>query len=160
MLSDLYYIGKSKISGEGVFASQNIPKGKIVVIMKGERKLLIHKNKKDAMSNPNMVGLGKDLWIDPTLPIVSMNHSCDPNLGTKGTVTFVALRDIKKDEELTFDYSTSEDGLWTIKCKCGSKNCRKIIRGIKYLPLEVYKKYLPYIPRYFQGVYKKYHNLK
>lgn len=158
-MSVSYYLAQSKISGRGIFTNEDVKKGKIVCIMKGKRWHLIHTSKKDAMSNPNMVGLGKDLWIDPTLPISSMNHSCDPNLGTKGTVTFVALRDIKKDEELTFDYSTSEDGLWTIKCKCKSKNCRKIVRGIRYLPLKVYKKYLPYIPRYFQGIYKKQYGL-
>jgi len=155
MLSDLYHIAESKISGTGVFATKNIPKGKIVVIMKGTEYYEVQENKERAMSNPNMVGLGKNLWMDPQPPIVNMNHSCNPNLGMKGRVLFVALRNIKKGEELTFDYSISEDGLWEIECHCGAVQCRKMIRGIRHLPRHVFNKYLPFIPKYFQSVYRK-----
>ncbi len=41
-----------------------------------------------------------------------------------------ASQDIKKGEEITFDYSSTEaDPYWKMKCKCGSFNCRKIING-------------------------------
>mgnify|MGYP001572637729 CR=1 FL=1 len=92
-----------------------------------------------------------------------LNHSCDPNIGIKGRVTFVALKNIKKGEEVAFDYSTTEDDmLWHLpfKCMCVSKNCRSKIRSIQFLPHKIFKAYLPYIPNYFQGVYTRYNRLK
>jgi len=155
MLSDLYCLKKSVIAGEGIFATQDIPKGKIVIIMKGKMYHEVQTTKTQAMTNPNMVGVGKDLWIDPIFPISKINHSCNPNVGMRGRVLFVAMRPIKKGEELTFDYSTSEESPWEIHCHCGAPQCRKIIRSIHHLPYETYKKYLPFIPQYFQKVYQK-----
>lgn len=75
-----------------------------------------------------------------------INHSCEPNLrifAVVGDLTdknvhqlaFFALRDIKPDEELTFDYvdGVDEDNIEfeiqeqrgdMVPCLCGSKNCR------------------------------------
>ena len=54
--------------------------------------------------------------------------------------------DIKKDEEIIIDYTMLEydwapEGDWTAQCRCWSKNCRKIVRGYKYLPSKLKKKY-------------------
>jgi len=151
------YFGKSGIDGHGFFAKKEIKKGEFVFMMKGTMHKLT--TREEIMSNPNMIGIEKDIWLDPSLISMPINHSCDPNTGIKGKVTFVALRDIKKDEEITFDYSISEDSEWEMPCNCGAKNCRKVVRGIRYLPKETYKKYLPYIPKYFQSVYNRCHKI-
>lgn len=53
------------------------------------------------------------------------------------------MRDIKKDEECTFDYSTTMDeDDWEMDCSCGSKNCRHQIRDFKYLPKKLQEKYI------------------
>lgn len=60
------------------------------------------------------------------------NHSCEPN--TDGEI---ALREIEKDEELTYDYSLDwcpPDDNWSFECKCGSANCRGIIKVMEMLP--------------------------
>ena len=31
---------------------------------------------------------------------------------------------------------------WEMNCKCGSKNCRKIIKNFKYLPKKIQQKYI------------------
>ncbi|MGK2848932.1 MAG: SET domain-containing protein [Minisyncoccota bacterium] len=149
-------VSHSKISRLGVFSVRNIQKEEVAFILKGKPILFYPKTKRDALMKPNMIGVGKNLWIDPYGPARYINHSCNPNLGVRGKLLFVALRDIKKGEELTFDYSISEDSLWEMKCHCGAKNCRGIIRGIRWLPKDVYNRYLPYIPKYFQGVYMQY----
>ncbi|HET9441281.1 MAG TPA: SET domain-containing protein-lysine N-methyltransferase [Longimicrobiales bacterium] len=65
-----------------------------------------------------------------------INHSCDPNceaLVEKGRVFIYALRDIKKGEELVYDYWFVLDEPHTTKvkaqypCRCGSKKCRGTI---------------------------------
>lgn len=152
-----FFIGKSCINGVGVFSSKKIKRGEIVFVAKGEIVKFCANTKKKAMSNPNMIGIGKDLWLDPISPAVHINHSCDPNLGTRGRFLFVALRDIDQEEELTFDYSISEDSLWEMECHCNSENCRGVIRGIRFLPKSFYDRYLPNIPHYFQEIYKESH---
>lgn len=149
------YVAKSKYHGKGIFAGQDFHKGEVVFIMKGEVIKYHPKNKRESCLYPNAVGIGADTWINPSEPYKYINHSCEPNLATKGKVTFVAIRNIKQGEELTFDYSISEASLWDMKCKCRSSKCRKIIRGIQYLPEKYYRKYLPFIPTYFQYIHDK-----
>jgi hypothetical protein len=149
------YVGKSKIAGRGLFAKRSIKKGEIVFIMKGDIMKLNPRNRDKIFSNPNVVGIDKDTWINPRPPYVYINHSCDPTVGVRGRVTYVALRDISKGEEITFDYSISEDSSWYMRCNCGSKNCRKVIRSIRFLPPEFFKKYLSAFPTYFRNLYTK-----
>ena len=80
-----------------------------------------------------------------------VNHSCDPTVftriierdGNTPYIEVVARRDIKKGEEITFDYATLEYEVTLVNamCKCGTKKCRKIIQGFKNLPPEVIQKY-------------------
>uniref|UniRef100_A0A183GY43 Histone-lysine N-methyltransferase n=1 Tax=Onchocerca flexuosa TaxID=387005 RepID=A0A183GY43_9BILA len=65
----------------------------------------------------------------------SFNHSCEPNTKVDAVTVdgiyrlkISTIKNIKKDEELTFDYDTEiTDGLVGMECFCGSKNCRLII---------------------------------
>ena len=163
MKRDLY-VANSGISGKGVFTKKSFKKGQIILLLKGDLVQFIVKSKQDALVGPNWVGVGKNLWIDVKDGVVRyINHSCNPNMGIKGRVTFVALRAIKAGEEITFDYSiTEEDLLWHMKNGEDKKikDYRPVIRSVQSLPLETYKKYLPYIPRYFQKVYEQQHDLK
>lgn len=157
------HIKNSKVHGDGLFAKRNIKKGETIALIRGKIIKWIVVNKKTSSAGPNWIGLNKHKWINPLNVFDKINHSCDPNAGIKGSVTVVALHNIMKDEEITIDYSiTEEDLLWTLdkKCRCGSPKCRKVIRSIQFLPPSIYKSYLPYIPRYFQNIYKKYHKLK
>ncbi|KAL3634790.1 hypothetical protein CASFOL_021844 [Castilleja foliolosa] len=66
-----------------------------------------------------------------------INHSCDPNCRTekwmvKGEVCvgLFAVRDIKKGEEVTFDYNyVRVFGAAAKECVCGAPNCRGYIGG-------------------------------
>jgi hypothetical protein len=58
------------------------------------------------------------------------NHSCDGNVGFNSDGDFRAIRKISKDEELTYDYGLAESNpRFKMRCKCGSKDCRRIITG-------------------------------
>lgn len=59
-----------------------------------------------------------------------MNHRCDYNVGFNGEGDFVASRDIKKGEELCWDYSLGvSDPSFSMPCKCGASGCRGVITG-------------------------------
>ncbi|MDB5264591.1 MAG: protein-lysine N-methyltransferase [Parcubacteria group bacterium] len=157
------YVKESSIEGRGIFASRNFKRGEIIFILKGKLKKWHVKDKSTAQEGPNWVGVGKDTWIDPAYPFLYMNHSCNPNMGIKGRVTFVALRNIKKGEEVTIDYSITEETLlWEMENgeKKSVPGFRPVVRSIQHIPLATYKKYLPYVPTYFQRVYNSYHQLK
>lgn len=148
--------GKSKIQGTGIFAAENIKIGAFVCSLTGRQIRWVYNEETDRKKCANWVGIGRNLWIDPEGPLSQLNHSCDPNMGLKGEVRFHALKDIKIGDELTFDYSTAEEATdWSMKCLCGSSNCRKTITSIQFLPQTVYLDYLPYIPTYFQKVYNR-----
>lgn len=62
------------------------------------------------------------------------NHSCEGNLGFDENGDFVARRNIRKGEELTYDYGLAESNpKFRMDCKCGADNCRKIITGNDWL---------------------------
>ena len=153
------YINQSKLHGKGIFTTVDFKKGETVFIIKGK---IIHwevRDQKTSLYGPNWVGLCRNSWINPDGFANFLNHSCEPSCGIKGRVKVVALRDIKKGEEITIDYSITEiDKLWYMNCNCGSKNCRKVIRSIQFLPKKIYNKYTPYVPTYFMKVYESIHN--
>ncbi len=152
------YICTSKIEGMGVTAGEDIKRGDVIQRIKGEARFLSVKNKEDSLMYPNWIGVGKNKWIEPDYPNQFLNHSCDPNAGIQGKVTIVALKDIKEGEEITIDYAITEgDDMWEMPCSCGSKNCRKVIRSIQFLPKRQFEKYLPYVPTYFKNLYIRSH---
>ena len=58
-----------------------------------------------------------------------INHSCEPNLVArivKGHIIYVALRPIKKGEELTVDYHFDKK-VERVPCGCGTAKCRGTI---------------------------------
>ena len=68
-----------------------------------------------------------------------VNHSCNPNCYVRyGDFALIALRDINKGEELSYNYCTTEEDLeqFSFPCSCGAETCIKEVRGFRYLSLE------------------------
>lgn len=58
------------------------------------------------------------------------NHSCNGNLGFNEKGDFIAIRNIRKGEELSYDYGLVESNpSFKMPCECKDKNCRNIITG-------------------------------
>jgi hypothetical protein len=75
-----------------------------------------------------------------------MNHSCNGNIGFNEKGDFISIRDIKKNEELTYDYGLAESNTqFNMQCNCGCSNCRKIITGNDWKNLDFRNKYLRYM---------------
>jgi hypothetical protein len=77
--------------------------------------------------------IGPDTYLGPSGgPDDFINHSCSPNakacINGEG-VLLKAVRSIDVGEEITYDYEAAEWGVsdYSMKCKCGNKNCRKTI---------------------------------
>ena len=149
-------VGKSKFHRRGLIAVWHIKKGEKIFKIEGVRiKFLINNEAQAAKAGWNWVGWDKNTWIDPVSYGLYINHSCNPNAGIKNRRDVVAIKNIKKGEEVTFDYSLSEaDIFWHIQCNCRATNCRKTIRSIQFLPEKIFKKEKKYIPPYFQKVFR------
>jgi hypothetical protein len=151
-------IKKSKVSGKGVFAIKNFKKFETICFFQGEVMTIdemIKRVDEDKEGESDSLGIDDELYLDLDELSRSFNHSCNPNAFIRGKNELVALRNIKEGGEITFDYSTTMNDneekiknegkggeLWTCKCKCGSKNCRKIIHQFKTLPQETQEFYL------------------
>jgi len=171
---DLSYleIKKSKIAGSGVFAKKNIKKGSLIIILKGKicSSEEISKRIKNKIERPaDPLQIDASTYLDLNEISRTFNHSCDPNAFIRGKNELVALRDIKKDEEITYDYSTTADEdeeelkneheIWYcyFSCSCGSKSCRHIIKQFKDLPPKLKNFYLKnkFAPNFILNKYKK-----
>lgn|GEM_PF-825339 len=136
--------------GEGLFATKDIRKGKLVFVARGPVEFG-HFEGNDCYQYPDWYMVNDNVWIDIQYPYVKVNHSCNPNLGIDRVRCFVSLRDIEKNEELAFDYSiTDNEEDWQMDCFCGEHDCRKKIGAIQHVPSKYLSKSMPYIPKYFK----------
>lgn len=139
--NDFVKVKRSRVHGTGVFATRLIPRGTRVIEYTGERI-----SWKEAQDLPPLdpddphhtfffslddgrvinaaVGGNEARWI---------NHSCEPNCKTierGGRVYIVARRDLKKGEELFYDYALEPADRRTkalerlFACHCHSLDCR------------------------------------
>lgn len=81
----------------------------------------------------------------------SINHSCDPNCGMRNATQVVAMRNIKADEELTFDYAMSDASDYDeFECSCLSARCRGVVRGGDWRLDVVRDNYAGFVSPYIQ----------
>ena len=167
-----YEIKKSVGKGTGLFATKNIKQSTVIfrVDLTKLPKYTIKQIEEQHRLHPDLPAdhedyIGNSKYIIDLSPASYMNHSCDTNTYYEykviGKIKVIALRDIKKGEELTHDYQIcATDQIdnpdhWTLKCKCGSKKCRKTVTGDFFkLPLALKKKWLLHLPTYMKKKYK------
>jgi hypothetical protein len=144
-------VRESKIHGRGLFTTADIHRDEIVAVKGGhivDRKTL--REKISSRLGPVEIQIDDDLFVAPVtdeereLSMLYLNHSCDPNLGIRGEITFVAMRDIWAGEELTHDWATTDDDDYSVECKCGAPSCRKILTGKDWQRPELQKRYRGY----------------
>ncbi len=129
----LYRVKKSNIDKKGLYASKDIKSGVKVIDYIG--KLITKKEAQDNSKFDNKKDIylfninekydldGDFKWNTARL----INHSCNPNCEVESEglkLWIVSLREIKKGEELTYDYGFGYDSDYKqFPCKCGSMNC-------------------------------------
>src|SRR6266508_643455 len=148
-------VHESKIHGRGLFAIADIVKDEIVAV-KGGR--IVDRETLREKITPQLgsveIQIDDDLFIAPVtdeereLSMLYSNHSCDANLGMRGEVTFVAMREIRAGEELTHDWATTDDDDYSIECNCGAANCRKTLTGKDWQHRDLQKRYAGYFSVY------------
>ena len=151
----LYKIKKSNIDNKGLYAAKNIKSGKVIINYKG--KIITNRKSEEDPKFDNskaiyLFNLNKKYDLDGDFKYNTarlINHSCNPNCEVSGTglkLWIYAIRDIKKDEELSYDYGFSFDkDFKDYPCNCGSKKCvGYIVRSESRWRIKKAKNYLSY----------------
>jgi len=128
-----YFRKKSGINNLGLFAKGDINKGEKVIEYKGKKFTHKQVEEDDRFDNSKAIylfTLNERYVLDgdtKTNTAKYINHSCDPNCEVdiiKGKIWIIAIKDIKKGDELSYDYGFGYDADFRqFPCKCGSKNC-------------------------------------
>ncbi|WP_228370766.1 SET domain-containing protein [Candidatus Korobacter versatilis] len=127
-------IRSSRIHAAGVFSTQAIKKGTLILEYDGPRLSkeaadIVYENRKDTY----LFGIGDGTQvIDGHSMAMFVNHSCDPNCETAeydDQIWIQAMRDIEPGEELVYDYYLY-DGEEEAPCYCGAKTCRGTMYGV------------------------------
>lgn len=81
-----------------------------------------------------------------------LNHSCAPNTALDfERLELVATRPIARDEELSFNYLTSEwDMAAPFTCRCGAPHCHGSIRGFRHLSSGQQEALVPWTSSYLR----------
>jgi hypothetical protein len=155
-LSPRTRIGPSRIEGRGLFASEAIPSGEVVAVKGGS----IFGREELARLAPVLgsaeIQIGDDLFIGPVREedregsMIFSNHSCDPNVGVRGQIVFVTLRDVAAGEELTHDWAMTDDDDGRMECRCGSVSCRGVVTGKDWQKPELQERYGPFMSSYLR----------
>ena len=131
----LYRIKKSNIdrNGKGLYATQDIKEGTRIIDYVGKIITKKQTEESERFDNSKPIYLFNlnnryDLDGDVKSNIARLiNHSCSNNCDYEGKglkLWVVAVKNIKKNEELTCDYGFAYDSDYKqFPCKCSSKNC-------------------------------------
>ena len=131
----LYKIQKSNIDkkGRGLYATKDIKEGTRIIDYVG--KIITKKQTEETEKFDNakpiyLFNLNKKFDMDGDVSWNTarlINHSCSNNCDYNGTglkLWVIAIKDIKKSEEITADYGFGYDEDYKqFPCKCRSKNC-------------------------------------
>jgi len=134
-------IKESKVHGSGIFALKDISKGTRIIEYVGnkitkkqsddvfEKQFAKHEKDPKNQGGVYIFELNKRYDLDGNVswnPARLINHSCDPNCESdivKGHIWVVSIKNIKKNEEISYDYGYDLENYKDHLCKCGSKNC-------------------------------------
>ncbi|KAI3383040.1 hypothetical protein SNEBB_006894 [Seison nebaliae] len=134
---------KSKIHGRGLFTLRDISVGQPLIEYGGTVVRYILCDVKERVYDSQGIGcymfsIDNHEAIDATLEgnrARFINHSCDPNCESRicfangsNHIIILAMKNIRKAEELTYDYQFSIEANSTkIPCLCAAKNCRQFL---------------------------------
>jgi SET domain-containing protein len=153
-LSPKTTVRTSAIEGRGLFATEPIAKDEIVAVKGGH---IVGRDELPELRRrlgPAEIQIAEHLYIAPVSEeeregsMIFSNHSCEPNIGVRGQVVFVAMRDIAKGEELTHDWAMTDDDSEAMTCRCETASCRGTVSGKDWMRPELHARYAGYFSAY------------
>jgi SET domain-containing protein len=148
---ELIVVRPSSIHGSGVYAAKGIKRETRIIEYVGEiisSKEADRRYDDEAMKvhHTFLFYLDEDSCIDAAKggnESRFINHSCRPNCVAhmkRGRIYIYALKNIRKGDELTYDYNYTREGEYDpswdklYACRCGATNCRGTILQLEEEP--------------------------
>lgn len=128
----------SPIHGTGAFATRDLTRGVPVLEYVGRPISKAESRRQRALNNPFLFYLDGATDLDGNVPENSarfLNHSCAPNCQAERmarSIWIVTLRDIRRGEELTFDYGYDLEDFREHPCHCGAPSCTGFILAAEF----------------------------
>jgi hypothetical protein len=150
-------VSDATLAGRGVIAITDIQKDEIVAIKAGNIITRAEIEQATDMAGDMALQIDDDFYLAPRKAdeveemSVFINHSCDPNVGFRGQVVYVALRDISAGEELCHDYAMERSDDYALDCHCGSPLCRGKVSGEDWKRPELQQRYGDYFSIYIRN---------
>jgi uncharacterized protein len=137
----------SRISGDGLFATEDIEED-VVVSRLGGRIVtnaalhLMMQEAGDTYIDTVSVFDDGNLLLPPGSPNHFGNHSCDPNLWWVDPFSLATRSAVAGGSELTVDYGTlTDDPEFRMWCRCGAPGCRHVITGVDWSRSDLQARY-------------------
>jgi SET domain-containing protein len=149
-------VSDNTLAGRGVVALADIARDEIVAIKVGHIVTRAEIDQVTAAAGDLALQIDDDFYLAPRSAAdvedmsVFINHSCDPNVGFRGQVVYVAMRDIRAGEELCHDYAMERSDDYTLNCHCGSPLCRGKVSGEDWKLPELQQRYRGYFSLYIE----------
>jgi uncharacterized protein len=153
-LSPRTAVRASRIQGRGLFAAEPIARDEIVAVKGGHIVGPLEIEKLRRRLGPVEIQIAEHLFIAPVNEeeregsMIFSNHSCEPNIGVRGEIVFVAMRDIAAGEELTHDWAMTDDDSDSMACRCGAASCRGTVTGKDWKRPDLQERYAGYFSAY------------
>lgn len=154
-------VRENTLAGRGVVAVENISKDEIIAIKSGN---IVTRDEIETVTREAgdlALQIDDDFYIAPRSPAeaddmsVYINHSCDPNVGFRGQVVYVAMRNIAAGEELCHDYAMERSDDYSLDCHCGSPLCRGKVSGEDWKLPELQARYGDYFSIYLRRKFQE-----
>lgn len=149
------------LAGRGVVAIAPIAQDEIVAIKAGNIITRAELEKATLDAGDMALQIDDEFYLAPRSPdevedmSVFINHSCDPNVGFRGQVVYIAMRDIEVGEELCHDYSMERSDDYSLDCHCGSPLCRGKVTGQDWKLPELQQRYGDYFSIYIRNKFQR-----
>lgn len=140
--------------GFGVYAREKVQAGELLAVWGGRVVAWEEFQKLPEVVRSRSIQIEENIFLSVVLdsdPADHFNHSCDPNAGLISPITLVAMRDIRANEEVCFDYAMSDSIPYDeFDCQCGAPSCRMYVTGNDWQKPELQEKYRGYFSPYLQ----------
>ncbi len=154
-------VRSSSINQRGVYAATDIAKGERLAIFGGDILTINETLKLPELFRFYPLQIEERFMLymrNPETPEDTdyFNHSCSPNAGIRGQIFLTAMRDIKMNEEITFDYCmslsefTGSSFVIEFDCSCGTPECRGRVTQRDWRIESLQKRYKGFFSLYIQ----------
>jgi len=153
-------VREDTLAGRGVIAIADIARDEIVAIKAGNIITRAELEQATREAGDMALQIDDEFYLAPCTAddvddmSVFINHSCDPNVGFRGQVVYVAMRDIRAGEELCHDYSMERSDNYLLDCHCGSALCRGKVTGQDWKLPELQQRYGDYFSIYIRNKFQ------